>query len=292
MAADDESKKQKKNKVEISYEPRHMIQRLDLSGYKHLRFSRLALSELVSGLARLPVIRVVSLRNNGINDDHQVEIIKLMEITKVTVLDLSQNEIGKALGQKIGRKLNESSHFTWLDLSQNDFIYECQINNSIINGLRKHRRLIYIGLSTGSRDLNPNTGLYQMIENQQCEKLLRIIQPKRETGIAINMRNTAIPIRAMEYLNSVLREPKLYLTGLDLRFCYLTFEDICLLANGLQFNTTLVKLDMGNNALKRNFLKFLLDELYDNTTLVDLRLANNLLDDEFAMDLGNLLEKN
>ena len=128
--------------------------------------------------------------------------------------------------------------------------------------------------------------------NQQAEAMVRLIAPKRATGMSLNMRNSTMTERAMATLNQTLRDPKFYLVGLDLRFCYLNFDDILKLANGIKINTTLVKLDLSSNALVQCYAKFLLEELIDNTCLADLRLANNLLDDEFAVDLALLLEQN
>lgn len=66
---------QRKKGEVLNYEPQFMISRIDLSGYKHLRFSRLALLDLVHGLSRLPVIRSVCLRGNGIDDTMDSEIM-------------------------------------------------------------------------------------------------------------------------------------------------------------------------------------------------------------------------
>ena len=63
-----------------------------------------------------------------------------------------------------------------------------------------------------------------------------------------------------------------------------------LLSNGIQFNKTIVKIDLSSNALKQCVLKFFLEALLDNSSLADLRIAGNLLDDEFAVDLAILLE--
>ena len=84
------------------------------------------------GLDRLPVIRSVCLKHNGINDDHDKEILTLMSISKITTLDLSNNDMNK-LGMKIGRLLQGSvTHFQWIDLSQNYFLYDTAANQTII----------------------------------------------------------------------------------------------------------------------------------------------------------------
>ena len=113
VSTDDDDKKKQKSKKDqvIQYKPEHMIQKIDLSGYKNLRFSRAGLQELIIGIEKLPVIRSVSLKSNGINDEHEKEILTLMMINKVTQLDLSNNEMSK-LGMKIGKLLfNSVSHF-------------------------------------------------------------------------------------------------------------------------------------------------------------------------------------
>lgn len=84
----------------------------------------------------------------------------------------------------------------------------------------------------------------------------------------------------------------MYLIGLSLKFCYLEFNDILLLAEALRFNHSLIKLDLSNNALKSCVIKYFLELLVDNACLVDLKLAGNYLDNEFAVDLAHLLEVN
>ena len=94
---------------------------------------------------KLPFIRSVSLKHNGISDEHEREILQLMGISKIKSLDLSFNKMYK-LGDKIGKKLrDEVTHFEWLDLTQNEFsIYVKDVkekahgfNIAILNGLKK-----------------------------------------------------------------------------------------------------------------------------------------------------------
>ena len=77
---------------------------------------------MVMGIDRLPCIRSVSLKNNGICDDHDREVLALMSINKVKSLDLSCNNMNR-LGALIGKKLrDEVTHFSWIDLTQNEFL--------------------------------------------------------------------------------------------------------------------------------------------------------------------------
>jgi hypothetical protein len=64
------------------------------------------------------------------------------------------------------------------------------------------------------------------------------------------------------------------------------------LANALRFNKTLVKLDLGKNAMKPCTARFILDALLDNYCLAEVSFAGNFLDDEFAVDLAGVLEDN
>jgi len=54
-----------------------------------MRFSRAGMQDLISGIDRLPCIRALSLKNNGINDDFDKEILSLMNNQKIRTLDLS-----------------------------------------------------------------------------------------------------------------------------------------------------------------------------------------------------------
>ena len=77
-----------------------------------------------------------------------------------------------------------------------------------------------------------------------------------------------------------------------MKFCYLSFDHLLLLANGIKFNTTLVKLDLSNNGFKSCIFKYFLESLVDNTALAHLDVSGNFLDNEFAVDLAHLLEVN
>ena len=114
-----------------------------------MRFSRAGLQELVIGIDKLPCIRAVSLKNNGICETHDKEILALMSISKVKSLDLSSNLIGPKLAAQIGKKLrDEVFHFSWIDLTQNEFYNDVNSTGIILQGLRKQKDLAYAGLTT------------------------------------------------------------------------------------------------------------------------------------------------
>ena len=80
--------------------------------------------------------------------------------------------------------------------------------------------------------------------------MARILVPKRSQGLALNMRNSSLSEKCILFLGNSLRDSRMYLTALDLRYCYLKFDDILVLANSMELNQTLVKLDLGHNGLK------------------------------------------
>ena len=54
----------------------------------------------------------------------------------------------KKLGLEIGKKMkDECSHIQWIDLTQNDFDQDSATVMMIINGLKKQKELLYVGLS-------------------------------------------------------------------------------------------------------------------------------------------------
>jgi hypothetical protein len=123
------------------------LTRIDLSGFKSLRFSRAGLKELLDGITNMPQVRSLILKHNGIGDEHEKEVLQIFNIKTIKNLDLSCNNIAK-LGQAIGRKIkDEVTHFSWIDLTQNDFLHDTRANADIIAGLKKQKCLAYAGLS-------------------------------------------------------------------------------------------------------------------------------------------------
>ena len=89
-----------------------------------------------------------------------------------------------------------------------------------------------------------------------------------------------------------MTNPSCYITALSFKFTFLDFDDCLMLADGIKFNTSLVKLDLSHNCLKSCMMKYIFESLLDNCTISDLNLSSNLLDNEFAADLAHLLESN
>ena len=66
-----------------------MLEKIDLSGFRHRRFSRAGMKELIEGLALLPCIRSLVLKDNGIDDECEREVLELFNIPKLRCIDLS-----------------------------------------------------------------------------------------------------------------------------------------------------------------------------------------------------------
>ena len=61
----------------------------------------------------------------------------------------------KKLGMEIGKKIkDECSHIQWIDLTQNDFDQDSATVMMIINGLKKQKELLYVGLSAQESQLD------------------------------------------------------------------------------------------------------------------------------------------
>jgi NLR family CARD domain-containing protein 3 len=110
--------------------------------------------------------------------------------------------------------------------------------------------------------------------------------------MALNLRNSSLTKNSAEYLTRCLSHSDFYLTSLNLKFCFLSFEHIQLLSNALRSNKTLVKLDLSKNGLKSYTAKYFLDSLQINEHLMNINFHGNLLDDDFAHDLAELLSQN
>ena len=108
-----------KKKKDLRLNPEHMtLERIDLSGFRDRRFSRTGLRELVDGIQALPCLRAVVLRDNGINDECEAELLDLFSLTNVKCIDLSKNNIGPKLASQIGKKMkDEVTHLQWIDLT-------------------------------------------------------------------------------------------------------------------------------------------------------------------------------
>lgn len=106
------------------------------------------------------------------------------------------------------------------------------------------------------------------------------------------MRNTELNKEAMNHIIRSVSGPEFYLTGLCLKFCYLTGEQLFDLAAALRYNKTLVKLDLSNNGMVYYHARYILEALCDNTALSEISFSGNFLDDMFGKDLAITLEKN
>ena len=113
--------------------------------------------------------------------------------------------------------------------------------------------------------------------------------------MSLNIRNSKLSDKAFDHLCKCIDSSpphEVALTGLSLKFCFLSFDHCVQLANALRFNKTLIKLDLSNNGLKSCTAAYILDALTTNQALSEISFANNFLDNQFAKDLAKVLESN
>lgn len=183
----------------------------------------------------------------------------------------------KKLGLEIGKKLRDDcSHVQWIDLTQNDFDREPQTITAILQGLRKQKELIYVGLSA---------------QESHIDQVVKLVQPKK-AAISLNIRNSKLTKLSANYLDRMLLTPDTMLTGLNLKYCFLSFEQVLVLSNGLRNTKNLVKLDLSNNGLIPAVARHVLDALSVNMSIMDVNFHGNFLNNEFAVDLSYVLEVN
>ena len=171
-----------KKKIDIKLTPEQLaLEKIDLSGFRTKRFSRSGLKELIEGISLLPCIRTVILRDNGLGDECEAEIMELLSNNMIKCLDLSKNNIGPKLASAIGRKLkDEILHIQWIDLTQNEFYNDNASNSAIVQGLKKQPKLYYAGLCMSS-------SLHPSVQDQ----FVKLLGPKRPP-INLNLRNSTL----------------------------------------------------------------------------------------------------
>jgi len=76
-------------KKNLSFEPHHMLTKIDLSGFHSRNVSRSGIKELLESIEMLPCLKSLSLRNNAINDDFENEILAIFNNKQITNVDLS-----------------------------------------------------------------------------------------------------------------------------------------------------------------------------------------------------------
>lgn len=145
----------------------------------------------------------------------------------------------------------------------------------LVQGVKKQTKMIYVGLT---------------VQGVQSEQLVKILQPKRPpTSMSLKMRNSSLTKGCFEWLGKSLVSPDFCLTALNLKFCFLTFDQIKKLADSLRFNKTLTRLDLSNNGLCSAVTNYLLQALKVNIYVSDINLHGNNLDDDFAVEFACLL---
>ena len=82
-------------KKNISFAGFSRLEKIDLSGFVNKSISRAGMRELIEGMELMPNIRTVCLRNNGIDDNLEKEVLDIFRIKGINSIDLSQNKMLK-----------------------------------------------------------------------------------------------------------------------------------------------------------------------------------------------------
>lgn len=77
--------------------------------------------------------------------------------------------------------------------------------NMIINGLKKQKDLIYIGLSA---------------QDQSLDQLVKIVAPKKP-AMGLNIRNSRLTKHSTDYLCRQIANSETLLTSVSLKYCFL-----------------------------------------------------------------------
>ena len=118
---------------------------------------------------------------------------------------------------------------------------------------------------------------------------------KNPSSISLNMRNSNFDNSKTCFttLSRCMGSHNDYkLTALNLKFCFLKFNHIKILADALRINKTLVKLDLSNNGLTPRVANYMIEALENNIYLSEINFHGNALNDEFAAAVAMLLEHN
>lgn len=106
------------------------------------------------------------------------------------------------------------------------------------------------------------------------------------------MRNSRLTKNCFDFLGRCMQSADYSLTALNLKFCFLTFDQIKKLADSLRYNKTLIKLDLSNNGLRSRVANYLMESLSVNNYISEVNFHGNQLNDDFAEVLANLLKQN
>lgn len=91
--------------------PFHLIETIDLSGYASRNFNRMGFKDLLDSIQDVKTLKSLNLKNNGIDDSYVDELKFIITNTSISVLDLSNNEIGPKGIEPMLQSLKEVSYF-------------------------------------------------------------------------------------------------------------------------------------------------------------------------------------
>ncbi|KRX06458.1 hypothetical protein PPERSA_05071 [Pseudocohnilembus persalinus] len=271
--------------------PNHMVEVINLSNFATRNFNKASFKEFLNCIKDMRCLHSLVLQNNGIDDSFLEEIDILFNNQKIKKIDLSQNYIGKKGGMHIAKLLKDGvHHIEWLDLSRNSFSTETQVLTSILSGLKKQPELYHFCLDTNTHDtkLSNDDQISKVVISEQVMKFVKESKNLNSFGII----DSRLTLKSIQILSQFLASSQCQLTGLNLKFCFLSYPSVFELGKGLQRNRSLVKLDLSHNALDDVQGIYISRALKENVFLAELNLSKNNLNNGFAEHFAQSLRTN
>lgn len=90
-------------------------------------FSKQALRDLLGRIVEMRCLKMVSLRGNGMGEECAEEVETLLNIKRITRVDLSRNELGRTCLQIISKNF---SHLEWVEYRSDHLVSVATLSSS------------------------------------------------------------------------------------------------------------------------------------------------------------------
>ena len=170
----------------------------------------------------------------------------LFQNQRIKYLDLSENDIGRQGGLLIGKLLREGEmKLEWLDISRNNFHYDQNIIEKIVDGLRFQRHLYHLSIDVSPKKVTSPKYLSEFTISEKITQML-LNNPKLRS---LSLIDSYITQKAMTNVQKALCASNRMVTSLNFKFSFLDLKQIHLLCRGLEMTRSLVKLNLSSNGL-------------------------------------------
>jgi Ran GTPase-activating protein (RanGAP) involved in mRNA processing and transport len=279
------------------------IIKLDLDSCKIADDASLLIANFLRSSKKLSILL---LRKNLISDVGIKAISEgVMEDSSLIDFDIAFNKLGNEGCVYIADVLNKAKKLKKLFISGNNISYEGI--QALYDSIQKHTTLYYISLI--NNHINENSTLkllfdavmeskviqklnigYNKFEIEQAELISEFISKDFKLKklflfqLYLNTQNSVKKLSDSLKINKTIE----YLNLKDSKFnkSFKNFPEF------LQFNRTVLRLNLYNNHLEDKDIKILVTCMYNNTCLEVLNLGYNNISEEGAIDLAGLIESN